>query len=395
MMIKKEVNAINLDTQELPKKARGIQFCTNLRTAYEHAVMQTSFCHALADATNDEVEYKGVKFYLRYTASMTPEEIGSFATESEGRRAMFADSFLDERDGKNWDANVQRAHRWALAGWYGKFSPELQKMALEQIKVTGRYANGPVLVKYSIDGTVKSGHWDTSSGNGALNIEITAQAIAGLSQALRPREVRGLAMGDDLLLWLYFDHPVDPRSYYQEINEREAKLGIHPVRGLFRDVLHVSFCSMGFYWTDRAQLVALPKVGRCFAKLFWTVTPLRNRCPARLASTVAHAFLPAYHTYKPMRAFLKHHTAVAPLEVDIRDQMPYVLREHALPRTTGVLWDEAHVVKYGLTPCSLDNMAEVLAACPVGIVSHPAVSRMLAEDTCDPPERRGCLTANI
>jgi hypothetical protein len=322
---------------------------------------------------------------------MTPEEIGQFATESEARRSVYISSYIDERDGKNWDANVQVAHREAVIGLYRTVSPELADQASKQLRVKGTYRKDGIRVTYEVNGTVKSGHWDTSSGNAALNIEITAQALASLPGAVRPVEARGLVMGDDLLLWVYFDHRVEAHEYASAMTAAERGLGINPVRGIFSEVLNVSFCSMGFYWTNDGQLVALPKIGRCFAKLFWTVTALAGRCPARLASTIAHAFLPAFGTYRPMREFLKYHARAPPLECECTDALPYVLREHQLPRTRGVRWHECNVVKYGIPPDALEDMGEMLASVGCGVVSHAVVSEMIRQDCSDPPERRGVL----
>lgn len=390
MMLKKEVNIVDLRKRELPKKARAIQFCTNLRTAYERAVEQTSFCHALAESTASEHEYGGIKCCVRYTAEMSPYEIAQFATDCEGRRAAYSCTYLDERDGKNWDANVQKGHRHVLADWYGEIDEVLRRQAKAAIKVRGKYVHGGVRIAYSVDGTVKSGHWDTSSGNGALNLEITMQAAASLPLQLRPVEIRGLIMGDDLLLWLYFNHEVDAIEYTQAINNAEKRLGINPVRGLFTDILNVSFCSMGFYWTA-AGLACVPKLGRCFAKLFWTVTPLAGRDPLRMASTIAHAFYPLYHEYKPMRDFLKHHMRVPPIECDLGDAMPYILRDNVVPRWPGIRWAEGNLVKYGLPADALDDIGDHIRDVKAAVIDHPIVNMMLEQDLADPPERRGCL----
>ncbi len=390
MMLKKEVNFLNFGDMQLPSKARGIQFCTNLRTAYQLGCEQTSFCHALAAATAEPVSIDGVDVLLRYTAEMSPAELGAFATACEQKRAAHVMSFIDERDGKNWDANVQLEHREALAEWYREFSPALSAQAKAQITVKGNARVG-VKITYDVSGTVKSGHWDTSSGNGALNLEVTIQAILGMPPELKPAAVWGMVLGDDLLLWLYFDRLVEPAQYVAAINKAEATLGIHPVRGLFHDVLNVSFCSMGFYWTNRGQLVAVPKIGRCFGKLFWTVTPLAGRDPQRLASTIAHAFYPTYSGYRPMRQFLKHHMKVAPIETNIDGSLPYVCREFEMPALAGVNWIEGNIVKYGIPPDALADMDQILEECPVGVVDHPVVNQLITQDLSDPPQRRGVL----
>lgn len=392
-MIKKEVTPVPFSKPAKPKKARGIQFMTNERSAYEYAEQQSAMCDALAQATAHEIEYRGMRVLLRYSAAMTPTEIAAFADESERIRAQYPCSFIDERDGKNWDANVQRAHRVALANWYGTFSGTLQKIAMAAIKVKGTYCSGGVKITYEVNGTVKSGHWDTSSGNGALNLEITITAIEGLAPHLRPVRVRGLIMGDDLLVWVYFDKMVDPQEYARAMNGRESAAGIHPVRGVFKDILNVSFCSMGFYWTVDGTLAVVPKLGRMFAKLFWTVTPLAGRNPARLASTIAHAMYPIYKDFKPMRVFLKRHMRVAPIELAVLDTVPYVMRHEFNPRWPLILWKECNHVKYGLFDDSLDEFTELMRTDFMGGVYHPVIDLMLEQDLSDPPERLGVLSA--
>jgi hypothetical protein len=394
MMLKKEVTSVQFSEPAFPKKARAIQFNITLRTAYEFGNEQFNLGHALASATSDWIEHGGVRFLLRYTAEMNPVEIAEFATEAEARRSH-GYSFIDERDGKNWDANVQTPHRQALVEWYGQINPQLRRVAEEGIKVHGAYRKGKVKITYTVDGTVKSGHFDTSSGNAALNIDVTAQAIVSLPAALRPVEVRGLVMGDDLLLWLYFDHEVSPTEYCAAINAAEQALGIHPVRGIFKDVRNVSFCSMTFYERKNGALAIMPKMGRQFAKLFWTINPLNQRNPQRLASTIAHAFHPTYHTFPPMRLFLEHHMGVAPIECRVDEwtrALPWVLRQHELPKYDDVNWVSGNEVKYGMIDGTLDFMADALAAVgPAGAIRSHAVDLMLKEDLSDPADRRGVL----
>jgi len=391
LMIKKEVNIVPFIEPKLPTKARGIQFCTNLRTAYELAVEQYSFGHALSRATNREVELEGVNFHVVYTAEMTPMDIADFAQQSEAMRSQYVQTYLDERDGKNWDANVQTVHRKAIAKLYGLIDGKLEAIARAAIKITGRYSSGGVVIRYGVDGTVKSGHWDTSSGNAALNIEVTVQAILALPVRIRPARVRGLVMGDDLLLWLYFNRPVDAAEYCTAINGTESALGIHPVRGIFNDILNVSFCSSTFYKTTSGGFALVPKLGRTFGKLFWTVTPLQNRDPRRLASTIAHAFYPMYTGYRPMCDFLLHHMRVQPIEDSsiVDAAVPYLCKK-GVPRWEGVQWSSGNVAKYGLLPGTLDDLSQLLAGESGGLY-HPAINVMIEQDSSDPCDRRGVL----
>jgi hypothetical protein len=130
------------------------------------------------------------------------------------------------------------------------------------------------------------------------------------------------------------------------------------------------------------------------AKLFWTVTPLEGRDPRRLASTIAHSFYPLYHSYRPMRAFLKAHMKAQPLDCDDTEFMPYVFRTGtpSWGRAQGINWTDNHTVKYGLCAGVLEDM-ESLVEEFTGIIQHPVVDIMLKEDQSDPPERRGVLAS--
>lgn len=393
-MVKKEVTAVSF--QELPgiKKARGIQFAPNERSAYEFVNEFDAFSHALVEESEKEIDVDGIKFQLTYAAQMSHETISQFATESEALRARYACSVIDERDGKNWDANVQKPHRLAIAALYesigGKSWADYVRTG---IAVSGSYRDkSGVKVTYHVDGTVKSGHGDTSCGNGFLNREITIQAVVSLPRHLRPVRVRGLIMGDDYIGWLYFDKAVDWQELVRELNKAEAMLGIHPERGLFRQLEHASFISLGFYrGHDGVTFVALPKLGRLFSRLFWTVTDLRGRDARRLASGVAQSFYPLFSTCPAMRDFLKYHMQEPPLGVSDCNHY-YEWDKIGLKRLpVPINWDENTVLKYGFPISEVTIPIQGAQGC--GLLDNYLVREMLREDQSDPAQRRGVLAS--
>lgn len=391
LMIKQEVSGQTFYTPSRIKKARGIQFTVNERSAYDCAREYYGFSAALVELSQETVIYDGIEFLVVYSSKMNHDDISEFATESERLRQHSAFSVIDERDGKNWDANIQVCHRMAIIDVYNQLDERLAAHAREGVRVRGRYRSKTgTVIRYEVEGTVKSGHPDTSSGNGAINREITIQAVRSLPAAVRPIKVRGLVMGDDYIAWLYFDHAVDVHALKTELNLAEAALGIHPERGLFFDIRNASFISLGFYVAVDHSVIALPKVGRLMYRLFWTVTALQGRDPRRLASGIAASFYPLFNTLPYMRQFLRHHMQVPPLDVSDCNHY-YCWHEVRLSRLTAPInWVENHLVKYGAAVClyTLPNIFDGEQG--AGLIHDPLVDIMYQIDTADPADRLGC-----
>lgn len=388
-MTKLETNIQSFGKPKEIKKARAIQYCVNEATAYRNAPEARAFSKAYGEATSRTYMRNGVEYLVVYTAAMNTSEISDFVTQSELERTRWEGSIIDERDGSNWDANVQAVHRKALHRCYATISPELAKQADGALSVAGKAYFGDVTVKYKVVGTVKSGMWDTSVGNAALNREITLQAIFMLPDALRPVKVRGMVMGDDYLGWLYFDRPVDKVQLREALSNNERLLGIKPTRGLFDNVLNVSYISLGFYLAVDGTYVAMPKVGKMMSKLFWTVTPLQNRNPAQFASSIARAFYPIYCGYPPMRKFLAYHMREPPLDLKAALRA-YGWREairglNLDPKP--IMWNYSHLVKYGSMVAALDfDLDQPQGA---GLLHDPIVTHMCCIDVSDPDDRPG------
>jgi hypothetical protein len=387
MMIKKEVYAALFDGSTPPQaKARAIQYTVNERTNYEFAEEAHAFSHALASMTEAPYVISGVEFLVRYASEMNHEQIGDFATLAEAERGKWVYSHIDERDGKNWDANIQVPHKTALYEIYDALDPRFGAFARRGLEVKGSYKRRNVCIKYRVRGTVKSGHFDTSSGNGFLNREISIQAILALPAHHRPSAVRALVFGDDYLAWHYFNQEVGVEEFMLELNRAERALGIEPERGIFADIRHASFISLTIYIAVDGRCVALPKIGRLLARLMWTTKPLQGRDPKALASGIAQSFWPLYRTYPPLRDFLKHHMQVAPSGDYVGPFYQWL--EHCMTRLPAPInWAENHMEKYGPIESMLDMPTLLSGPQTAALVNDPIVNMMYRIDVSDPGDR--------
>lgn len=406
MMIKREKNTSMFSEPKFPKKARGIQYPKNLRTAYENAPEQTSFCHALASLYEQgPVIYGGVMFDIRYASNMNHDQIGEFVTQSENARASYGWCCIDERDGVNWDANIQVAHREHNERIYDQIDPKLAESARQARHVHGKCQARKdaecAKISYEVDGTVKSGEWDTASGNALTNIDISVEGIVLLPPNYRPAYVRMLVLGDDYLAHMYYAKRVeDPQVLCDLLSSMDAKHGIHPERGLFTDIRHASFISLAFFLTVTGRVVARPKPGRILARLFWS-TNYHPDCWRGISSEIARSILPSFFRHPLLDPWLRSvlHADVSEKErkragewvKEMRTTEWGELRSVTTDYCWDVDWESADLFRYGLLPGSHEQTVRALKDFRIALIHSTAVDIMIKEDMCDPMDRRGCI----
>jgi hypothetical protein len=106
--IKREVLA------KMPTKARLIQGNYNEATAYEHPDEYAAISSALKEPL--QLNLGGVSFTLQYAGGLTHDELSDLFTDWWAQAGPGA--VLDERDGKNWDATMQRPLLLAEIAFY-------------------------------------------------------------------------------------------------------------------------------------------------------------------------------------------------------------------------------------------------------------------------------------
>lgn len=216
---------------------------------------------------------------------------GIFVTVGSGRTAAFLAAWPGncpfdcpvwyERDGKNWDATMSQHHHEAKLSLMRECDPGMADFIDSCFRVKATYRNSKtraVAFRYKLEGTVKSGHNDTTSGNTMVNLLVVANAMRDLKY-----RGRCIATGDDLLVQL------DPFSVggsgladhaCSTLMQREGLYGIKPEARCFLDLEDATFVS-GRWVRDGTTHRFLPLMGRLAARLWWTVKlPSPRKLPA-------------------------------------------------------------------------------------------------------------------
>lgn len=251
-------NMVKREAQHtVPKKARCIQFYPNLATQAEFGPEFTSLQKAVCRTWRRRA-MGGVR--VTVASEMNSKAMGEWMTET---LADYANPKFYERDGKAWDATMGRIHHDLKMRAYGRMPARFKKFVEDCYKVRGCgvYRDGSILA-YEVEGTVKSGHNDTTLGNCIVNAMIAAEACVrlGLTADI-------IVVGDDLLIIIEGDF--DEHALARE----EASLGIRPEYRKFEDVEDVSFISAQWVTLPGGRYIFVPKLGRLLARLHWTVNP--------------------------------------------------------------------------------------------------------------------------
>jgi hypothetical protein len=250
---------------------------------------------------------------------MNPEQIGEWMRSSlqEHPAAHFY-----ERDGENWDATQQLTHHVAKSAYFAaamcgdawrdesgasdharRFLKYLTKCWDVQGVARSRFGK----LKYRLQGTVKSGHNDTTVGNTLTNLMIAAEACYanGLHADI-------IANGDDMLIVVTGDFDL------ASLMRVEASYGIVPQARKFQHYWQTEFCSMTFWPVDeRGTLVAMPKCGRLLSRLWWTLKPPKKKLLAAFRHSIAVGTLRLMHAMPVLGVFLRLHDVVGVEEIVI------------------------------------------------------------------------------
>jgi hypothetical protein len=278
-MVKREVY------HKLPTKARLIQFYANLATQSEVAPQ----CYALQKVLSAHFKRKDVGFGIDVTfaSGYNSADIAEWMAHCIDRGAVA----YYERDGKTWDATMQKMHANFRCSIYRIFDKELAAFIAACNSVIGMavYPNG--LLRYKVDYTVKSGHNDTTLGNSIINAAIAAAAFrrAGVPCSI-------IVTGDDLLVAAYADFDL------KGIMDLESEYGIIPEAGKYASPFEVSFIS-GVFATDGQVVGFIPTPGRILQRLWWTITA-PGRAVDRYRRGVARGLMPTLSTVPILRRWV-------------------------------------------------------------------------------------------
>jgi len=370
-----------------PKKARLIQAFDAPVDNYIVADHYRAFTEALLHVTLEPTVYQGMYVHLRSACGLNrldmSRQIYEWLLEAPlgGKNHIFID------DVSNMDGNVQLVHLDAQQRLYEALSPDLAAHHRATISFKGciprrAMTNADSTVFYRAVGTVKSGAQDTSSGQTCRRID----GVVRNFHTLGCKAIRGFAFGDDVWLIVTFD--VLPTC--EQVMAVQATYG-WPTRGVFTQELEESeFLSCSFaYCVGGVHM--FPKLGRMFAKLFWTWRRLSARKRRHYVTQIALSTLPAYEGFALVQAWLRWHIDSPPRTVP-----EWMLRPSLCAPVGEVRWTNFIIARYGaLPPTDLIARIKRLSKDDVHLLADPWVRTVMIRDLVDPAESVGVDTISL
>ncbi len=371
--VKREVN------HAVPTKARLIQGYPNLATQAkfgpEFCALQKAWIRVLNGHT---IKLKhGGTITITIASGLQMRDIGDWLTNTLERRP---NGCFYERDGKAWDATMQRCHQDLKAQAFSIAGKEFLEFLEAGFKVRGSSKNlrGEDYVSYTLDGTVKSGHNDTSSGNSIINAMITYEVLCRLG-------VGGdiIVNGDDNLTRLDEIRPAD------ELCALEAEYGIKPEAAVFTDWEKVSFLSAIWAETGDGRHAFIPKPGRLFARCYWTVQKLSNKQRAVWAKDVSECLLRAVDNVPLISDWLKLYGKVTSPVIGTMSHVPGRYYESFGATNPIVDCDAWFKRRYGLTDTEIRECREYLLSLPHEplLIVHPVLDKIMTVDFAEVTDR--------
>jgi len=369
--IKREVNK-----DKYPEKGRCIQAYKTKSTGTILGPEYYSFQKATSCVDSRTFIISGTVCHVTIASGMNHDDIGRWmdkAAHLPGKVKFY------ERDGKTWDATMRHEHLDMVNDLMRECDPELAKHNKECYDVSGRYTYRQSSVKYSVVGTRKSGHNDTSSGNSLINAEIAVAAAAECCF----EEIMVIVMGDDMLMAI--SNP--PDNYVESMIVAEKQYGIVPEAGGFENPLEVTFISARWYPRFDHTFAFGPIIAKQLVGLFWTVKTMPSKHREKWVSSVARSFLVPFKGCPIMDVFLRTHITTS----DDYEIEKYVKK---LRPMVDVDWDTYFLTRYGLTRTETQEVEEQImdlrgkGPC---VINSTIVQDMKVVDFADPGPRPKCL----
>jgi len=374
----------------LPKKARGIQFCADMTSMEATGPQTTSFQKAVGVLFDNAKEYKGIEVLMG--SGKNSEEIG------EWMERCWNDGFeyAIERDGKAWDSTMRREHYMdAVIDHVERCDPALARAMKKGLDITAHYyykdpSNVEYKMKAKSDGTTKSGTNWTTIANNLINAMIAVDTCLRLGY--RARVIVG---GDDLLVMVHRDCGM-PSA--EKITAMERLTGIDPEVGVFHGWQNTSFISGSFYPLADGKIGFGPKMGRLFAKLFWTTRNVPQKIQGAYTEMVAKGLVDVMGGHPILGAFLEANRKERDAALTENQEKYYLgWLEYSIignmadrRQVDRELLMQFYIAKYGLDYHTIAEVESLFLAHrgKVGIVKHDVLDRIVAQDMADPADRR-------
>lgn len=366
IMVKREVY------DKEPTKARLIQFYPNLATQAAFGPEFFSLQKVYTQWFQRREVAPGIR--VTFASGMNASDLGAWMRDV---LADYGDPWFYERDGKNWDSTMQREHLAVRLAAYDVAGQDFLGFVRAGFSVRARDPRGAF--RYTLEGTVKSGHNDTTLGNSLVNAVIAAIGLLDM-------RLRGdiIVAGDDLLTVVEGDFDEHALAGV------EAACGIKPEYRKFSSPCDVSFISGIWFPLPAGQWLFTPKPGRLLSRLFWTVHPPADKRAAEYRNGIVAGLRGTCGAMPVVGAFLEAHVDAT------RGSTPNPAWEHrsCLVVESGFFYTRndvfpAFLKRYGLSAEDVDSAEALLrdSAGRTGIVSHPVFDRLMDVDCSDLHDR--------
>jgi len=355
-----------LSSLSWPTKARLIQGYSNLVSQ----LLSGPLVSSLQAVLSHHVRHLRLNEYVDLTFACGLDAAGmvSWAERVQGAVGYY------ERDGKTWDALVQHKHFLYRDMIYRFFDPELADIMAKSVDVAGIVRGRSGFLSYRVAGTVKSGHNDTTLWNSILNGIIAAHAFTEL-------RVRAsvIVTGDDMLAAVYdIVHP-------ESVAQLERDCGVNPEFRMFKAVYSASFVS-AVWVNDGVKIGFIPKPGRLFARLWWSVKPPPRSRMAQHLNSIALGLYPACQDVPIVKIWLRK--AMNGMQsVDTGRDWWRDFGSSDQKFSPGIY--NFFALRYDVTVEQLYECESFLEALPfeAGLVVHPVLTRVIEVDLADVKDR--------
>lgn len=360
-----------------PVKPRMIQAYANLATqashSYEVASVQAKLFHIRRFSVGDHID-------CTVACGMTPLDVATWCCDVE---RDLPHGFWLELDASSFDATIQRVHyelKMAVYRALGVTRPTLEFLAAGfRVRGVSITSLGGV-VETLTDGTVKSGHADTTLGNSIINAAVICSALedVGCRAAV-------IVAGDDALVRFTCGARC-ARVVAGEVCGRVAFRGLKPKAALHHCIERASFISLCFFRSACGALVASPKPGKQLAKLFWSIRALSERERAGYLRCVCDGMLVLCPDVPVLSGWLRAVRAANQHGRDFRGATGVYAIDGAASPCARPCYDltDSFCSRYGFSRGELLELeAYVLRCSAPGIYHHELVERMKAIDLGD------------
>lgn len=334
----------------------------------------------------------GPEFATIYTSGLTAGDLGQVfqkALVRAGSTAIIFENDFSRFDGSITAELVACELAWHLA--MGCDEETMQAMCW-QLRCDGISAKG---MKFTGEGTRKSGDGNTSVGNSFINAMVHVGPLFDATCPLVPNPSLStmLVLGDDNLLILGFDEAPSPQQVQDLVNylEKQQKdLGLRPKLKVVRNFLEAEFCSGLFYpaiTNGDESFVWGPKLGRVLyktgvVKADGSELKKKARSLAEyrgtllgLQATVAHVPLLSalFNAHVRVLDNMGIRKAIYPdkIEHQIRADVPSKIH----PLTWVMLSD-----RYGVSVSELKELHRELGKAPLGVSLHGVFNHFVSRD---------------